>query len=346
MLFRILPTLELERLVEERLSHEEVVGPRRVGTGRDGRPIHRFVPVSSFAELDLSYENTDYSAKTYFLPFRETLSTFKFNDGTFTQSIRYRVESRTLFGLHACDIAALVKLDRVLERECFPSPYYVARRRNTFVVGIDHEPCRDGFCQAMGADTVDRGFDLFLTDLGSRYFVTIGSDRGYDALEHVETAAVAEADRRELLALRARRSRAMATDIRANDLGRVLDVEFESPVWKKWGEKCLSCGSCAMVCPTCYCYGIAERVSMDLASATKLRQLHACTLADFAVVAGGHNFRPTAASRLKYRYYHQHRGFREEPEGQCVGCGRCGRACLAGIKPPDVIRDLWAEGPR
>jgi NAD-dependent dihydropyrimidine dehydrogenase PreA subunit len=345
VLFRILPKPELERLVTDLLGREEVVGPRRVGTGRDGRPLHRFVPVTSFAELDLGYEGTDYSAKTYFLPFRETLSTFRFADGDFTQTIRYRVEPRTLFGLHACDIAALVKLDRVLGQGSFPSPYYVSRRRNTPVVGLDHDPCKDGFCRAVGADTVERGFHLFLTDLGERYFVTIGSDRGYDLVGRVQSAAVNEADRRDFLAVRRRLAGAPRVEVRAGDLGRVLDLEFDSSVRKKWGERCLSCGSCAMVCPTCYCYGICEQVSMDFREARKVRQLHGCTLADFAVVAGGHNFRPDPASRLKYRYYHQHRGFREEPEGQCVGCNRCGRACLAGIAPRDVIRDVWAEEP-
>ena len=67
-------------------------------------------------------------------------------------------------------------------------------------------------------------------------------------------------------------------------------------------------------------------------------------IADFACVAGGHNFRPARETRLKYRYYHQHRGFMESfEEPKCVGCGRCSRVCLAGINPPDVIRDLQDE---
>jgi formate hydrogenlyase subunit 6/NADH:ubiquinone oxidoreductase subunit I len=62
------------------------------------------------------------------------------------------------------------------------------------------------------------------------------------------------------------------------------------------------------------------------------------------MVAGDHNFRPKAETRLKYRYYHQHRGFVESfGLPMCVGCYRCGRVCLAGINPPDVISDLQAE---
>ena len=86
---------------------------------------------------------------------------------------------------------------------------------------------------------------------------------------------------------------------------------------------------------------------MDGESATRVKQLHSCNFIDFARVAGGHNFRPGRDTRLKYRYYHQHRGFAEAyEEPKCVGCNRCGRVCLAGINPPDVIKDLQDEGVR
>ena len=83
---------------------------------------------------------------------------------------------------------------------------------------------------------------------------------------------------------------------------------------------------------------------MDQKHASKIKQLYSCNLLDFATVAGGHNFRPEKQTRLKYRYYHQHRGFREAyEESKCVGCGRCSRVCLAGINPPEVITDLQKE---
>jgi ferredoxin len=295
--------------------------------------------------MDLGYEKTEFSAKSYFLPFRETLSRYRFKNGDWQQEISYRIQPRALVGLHACDINALLKLDKVMLRGAFPSPYYLSRRKNTFVIGIDHEPCETGFCASLGEDTVTHGFDLFLTDLGDRYFVSIDSDRGFRVLHSVPVRDIDDDDRQAYQETRRRIAAGFKVHVRFENLPTLLDIEFESPVWKKWGDRCLSCGSCAMVCPTCYCYGVYERISQDFTECKKVRQLYSCNLLDFAMVAGGHNFRPTRHSRLKYRYYHQHRGFMEAyDEAKCVGCNRCGDTCIAGISPPEVIHDLQTEG--
>jgi formate hydrogenlyase subunit 6/NADH:ubiquinone oxidoreductase subunit I len=341
MLFRTLPKDEFRALVEMILASVEVIGPKQIGTDKDGKPIHQYLPVETFYEIDLAYETTEFPAKTYFLPYRENLSTYKFEGDDWSQGIRYRIQPRTIIGLHACDINALIKLDKVFAREFFPSPYYISRRKNTFVIGIDHDPCEGGFCRSLGTNIVTGGFDLYLTDLGDRYFVAIGSDRGFTALQQVKAAEITDQDTHDYLEERRRIAGLYQVEVPVHNLPNLLDIEFESEVWTEWGDKCLSCGSCAMVCPTCYCYGVTERVSMDFASGFKEKQLYSCNLVDFAEVAGGHNFRPDRETRLKYRYYHQHRGFVETyDEPKCVGCNRCGRTCLAGINPVEVIRDL------
>ncbi|MFC2170935.1 4Fe-4S dicluster domain-containing protein [Calditrichota bacterium] len=344
MLFRTLNKEEFRKLIELILQSTEIIAPKRIDENVSGKPIHQFLPVGSFEEIDLDYETTEYSAKTYFLPYCENLSSFQIKDDGWDQKIRYRLQPRFLVGLHPCDINALIHLDKVLARDFFPSPYYISRRKNTFIMGIDHEPCEGGFCRSVGADVVTHGFDLFLTDLGDRYFVAINSDRGFNTLQQVKINEITEQDTQEYLKVRRNIAEGFKP-VNVHDLPNLLDIEFESDVWQKWGSKCLSCGSCAMVCPTCYCYGMTEQVSMDNSEATKVKQLYSCNLLDFATVAGGHNFRQDRETRLKYRYYHQHRGFAETYESPlCVGCNRCGRTCLAGINPVDIIKDLQAEG--
>lgn len=344
MLFKIVPKTEFQELIRIILGSNEVIGPKRIDTRKDGTPIHQYLPVKSFEELDLGYETSEMSAKTFFLPYKEALSTFHFTKNDWTQNVSYPIQPRAIIGLHACDINALLRLDRVMAGDFFPSPYYISRRKNTFIVGIDHEPCKGGFCRSLGTDTVERGFDLFLTDLGDRYFVAIASESGFNTLHKVKVRDVAPQDTHDYIEVRRRIACGFGPRLEVEQLPKLLDLEFESDIWKKWGAKCLHCGSCAMVCPTCYCYGVHESLSMDFKVATKVKQLHSCSLVDFAMVAGGHNFRPEGKSRLKYRYYHQLRGFSKgSDEPLCVGCGRCGRVCLAGINPPDVIRDLLEE---
>jgi len=344
MIFKILPKEQFRALVGLILDSIEVIAPKRVTGDRRGKAIHQYLPVQNFDEIDFSYETTSPSAKTYFLPYNEDLSRYAFEEEDWVQEISYRVQPRAIIGLRACDIHALLKLDKVFARDLFPSPYYISRRKNTVIVGIDHDPCRGGFCRSLGTDVLTHGFDLFLTDLGDCYFTAVGSARGHELLQRVENRDIAADDTRAYLKERKRITDLFTGQINLQNLPNLLDIEFESEVWKKWGAKCLSCGSCAMVCPTCYCYGVSERVSMDFKSGAKTKQLYSCNIVDFAMVAGGHNFRPDRETRLKYRYYHQHRGFVEaHDEPKCVGCNRCGRACLAGINPVDVICDLQAE---
>lgn len=344
MLFRSLNKPELASLIEMIHETSEVIAPKRIATNSEGKAIHQYLPIDDLDEMDLDYETTEYPAKTYFLPYRENLCQYRFEDDDWDQKIRYRIQPRAIIGLHACDINALVKLDKVFARDFFPSPYYISRRRNTFIIGIDHTPCAQGFCRSLGTDTVTQGFDLFLTDLGERYFVAIGSDRGFGALQQVDSREISERDTYDYLQERKRLAELPQPEVPVHHLPNLLDIEFESSVWQRWGDKCLSCGSCAMVCPTCYCYGVNERVSMDFKTGYKEKQLYSCNLLDFAEVAGGHNFRSDRQTRLKYRYYHQHRGFVEEyDEPKCVGCNRCGNTCLSGINPVDVILDLQEE---
>ncbi len=344
MIFRVISKKEFRKLLENIISQNQTFGPRQVDTDNKGDPIYQFRPVSSFAELDLDYTVTASSVKNFFLPFRETLSRYEFFDGDWEQKVEYRVNPKVIVGVRACDINALNLLDRIFIEGSYPSPYYLARRNNTFLIGMDHEPLDDCFCESLGHHVVQRGFNLFCSDLGDRYYLAVNSSKAFNFLKAVKTTVPTKEDDRDYIARRKFIEKSFKTRVEITGLPSFLDIEFESPIWQKWGDKCLNCGTCAMVCPTCYCYGIEENVAVDLKSSRKERFQYSCNIVDFAEVAGGHNFRPLGADRLKYRYYHHYRGFAENAEQPiCVGCNRCGRACLAGINPKDVINDLRQE---
>ena len=343
MLFRVLAKDQLISLCDI-LAVNHIVGPVRKGTDRQGSPLYDFDFIYDFQELRLDYTATTHSLKRFILPPRETLCTFTLQQESWQKQVELNAYKPIVyFGLHACDINALNKLDKVLAGNVYPDPYYAAKRQNMFIIGIGCTPQPFCFCRSMGTDTALHGFDMFLTDLGDAWFVEIHSARAFEAVSGLQCREPGKREHQRLLEVTKERLRRFTCHVDTTDLTKILDLEFQADVWQQWGEKCLSCGTCASVCPTCYCYGIEEHVDPDLRHAAKIRHLYSCNLIDFAEVAGGHNFRPQAHDRLKYRYYHKHRGFVEAfEESLCVGCGRCGQACLAGITVPEVIASVRA----
>ncbi len=345
MIFRVCDREELSRFFNHLAASNLVVGPVETGIDRNGKPLFAFEQVSDFKKVRLDYTTTKLPAKRYFLPFKEDLATFQIDCDDWRKTISYNCDHPTvLFGLHACDINALNKLDKVLLGAVYPMPYYAAKRKNMFIIGIGCRPQPFCFCRSMGSDTVLHGFDMFITDIGGRYFIEILSATAYNFLQAVTTRAPEEADHLQYMKMASEKNNMFTAHVDTTDLTKILDMEFQSPVWKQWGDNCLGCGTCANVCPTCYCYGIEETVNVNLKEAKKTKTLYSCNVVDFAEVAGGHNFRPERHIRLKYRYYHKHRGFVEAyEESLCVGCGRCGESCLAGITVPEVIASVRGE---
>ena len=344
MLFKTITKDSFREFVNGIIQENETIGPKMTDKDANGKPVYQFQQVYSFDELALDYTTTYSSIKHFFIPYKENLSVFHFSEKDWRQEIEYEIHPRVIIGVRACDVEGLLKLDNVLMKGRFPYPYYVARRKNTLLIGLDHEPLPDCFCQSLGADVVDHGYDIFLTDIGEKYFMKINSSSAFNLLMNVEISDIGAEDLKEYSEEKRRIACLFPTRVDVTGMSSLMDLEFESDLWKKWGDMCLSCGSCAMVCPTCYCYTVNDHIDVSLKTASKKRVLYSCNLVDFAEVAGGHNFRPASESRLKYRFYHQHRGFVESyDEPKCVGCNRCGRACPAGINPVDVINDLRME---
>lgn len=345
MLFRILKKEELRQLYALLAEGNRIVGPVEKGRDMHGKAIYAFEEVTGFSQIQLDYTTTKMPAKKFFMPFKEVMADFRMQGKNWEKSICFNIDRPwILFGMHACDINALNKLDKVLLGSHYPMPYYAAKRKNMFIIGVDCQPQPFCFCRSMGADTALHGFDIFLTDLGDHYFVEILSDTAYNFIKQITDKEPAEDDHASYMKAGSEKNKKFTARIDNTDLTKILDMEFQSEVWKKWGDQCLSCGTCSNVCPTCYCYGVDESVHLDLSRAQKTKFLYSCNLIDFAEVAGGHNFRPERHTRLKYRYYHKHRGFVEAyEESLCVGCGRCGESCLVGITVPEVIASVRGE---
>jgi sulfhydrogenase subunit beta (sulfur reductase) len=198
----------------------------------------------------------------------------------------------------------------------------------------------------MNADFVDSGFDLFLSDIGDDYLVLVGSSRGDDMTMQSACLlkAPTDADFEEYKRRSGLRASAYRTRVDLGDLPEIMEIEYSSKVWEELGQKCLSCGACSMVCPTCYCFDVADEVDLGTRSGLRHRSWDSCLFESHALVAGGENFREHRSSRIKFRYYHKQRGFvAEYGRPSCVGCGRCIAGCPAKIDIIQVIEKLRGE---
>jgi sulfhydrogenase subunit beta (sulfur reductase) len=253
-------------------------------------------------------------------------------------------EHKVLFGIHACDIHALRILDLMYLSD-YPDPYYRSNRSKLTVVGYGCVPDDKCFCQSMGCATVDEGFDLFLTPLEGRYLVTVASARGDDIVR-----ASAELfrpatwnDTRDYLDRLQQRQKEFTLSLDITDLPYVLELKKGDPVWEELGKKCLCCGSCSMVCPTCTCFNVFDEIPRE-GVRSRVRTWDSCLYPDYALVAGGHNFRETRADRVKNRYYHKQEAFvREFGMPSCVGCGRCIENCPTGINVVEVFEHVRGD---
>jgi len=309
----------------------DVVGPKR----KDGK--YAFDKLTDASELCLDYDTTLLPPKAYLLPPKETLVKFELGKEVKVEPV---VEAKTiiLFGVHPCDIKAIELLDAVFSTTN-PEVNYLSRRGEATIVGVDClSPSPNAFCPSLGIATTETGFDLMLTDIGDSYVVAIGSSKGEELLR--KYAVTTEATRSELTQKEQECQKALARyrvtlNMSPGEIPHLLDKSWDSLVFKEKGEKCLSCGSCIMVCPTCFCFDVQDDIALNLKQGERYRQWDGCMLADFAAVAGGGNFRNDRESRFRHRMYRKGK-YLWERYGKlgCVGCGRCADACLADIASP------------
>jgi len=312
-------------------------------------PVERSENVFELSEIeDVAQARPD--ALRTILPFKKLLLPPSFSmfegpaGGSPGEDVEQHAHDQVYFGAHPCDIHALKILD-LLYLTSFVDPYYERSRRSLTVVGYGCWPDEHCFCHSLDTSTADDGFDLFLTPLDGRLLVVVGSSRGDDIVRtspHLFDTATRQDAHDYLDRIRERRA-AFELELDTTDLPFILDLKSADPVWHELGKKCLCCGSCSMVCPTCACFNVMDELG-ERDGARRIRAWDSCLYPDYALVAGGHNFRAERADRVRNRYYHKHEAFvREFGMPSCVGCGRCIENCPTGINVVEVFQQVRGD---
>ena len=248
-------------------------------------------------------------------------------------------------GVHACDLAAIAVQDKVFLEGPFTDPHYRARREQAFILAVNcGHPCGTGFCVSMGSGPqVTQGFDLALTEIlqGTRHFLVAaaGSARGQQLIAQVPHQKALPEQRQAAANLTAQAARQMGRTLETADLKSLLYRNYENPRWDQVAARCLNCGNCTLVCPTCFCHTLEDTTDLTGTQAERWRRWDVCHTVDFTYLHGG-GIRNTIRSRYRQWLTHKLATWIDQfGVLGCVGCGRCITWCPVAI---DITEEIQA----
>ncbi|MGO9983921.1 MAG: 4Fe-4S dicluster domain-containing protein [Rhodomicrobium sp.] len=250
-------------------------------------------------------------------------------------------------GVRPCELSAIAIQDRVFCGGPYRDQAYAGRRQNAFIIAVNcGTPGGSCFCTSMQTGPkASSGFDLALTELleggAHEFLVETGSEAGAGLLAKLlhnpatpEQIALAEAVLSNAVAH-------MGRSLNTEGLKERLQSNLNHPRWDETAERCLACGNCTMVCPTCFCTTVEDRSDLTGTHAERVRKWDSCFSLDFSYIHGG-SVRSATSSR--YRQWMTHKlanWFDQFGTSGCVGCGRCITWCPVGI---DITEEAAAVG--
>jgi len=241
-----------------------------------------------------------------------------------------------LIGARPCELAALAVLDRVLSDGDTPDQRYTVRRNGSFVVVAEcGTPAATCFCTSMGTGPgADVGFDLALSELDvgdrHRFVVRIGTERGAEVMARVPSMTATRSDLDDRNQMLSAAGDAMTRTLPTESVAALLARNLEHPQWDDVARRCLACGNCTLVCPTCFCSDVRDTTTLT-GDVVRQRSWASCFDLDHSYLHGG-PVRETTSSRYRQWLTHKLSTWWDQfGTSGCVGCGRCIAWCPVGI---------------
>jgi ferredoxin len=287
--------------------------------------------------------------KMAMLPQSETLFTFNFKkDAEDTKKMFVELDAKmdfpqtVIFGGRPCDAKGFNIYDRVYKDTDTPDPYYKGRREKTVLATLCcSSPSPGCFCVGVGGGPADsEGSDVLITEFDKGYFLEAITEKGKALLNapQVEngTSYADDAHKKQ-----AEFHKLVKNPFSGEGLPEVNREIFDTDeFWEKSVSKCLSCGACTYLCPTCYCFNITDEQSLN--NGERIRSWDGCMFTHFTLEGSGHNPRPTKFKRFKNRVGHKFVYYPEKFNGviACCGCGRCIRHCPVSVDISEIVSNL------
>jgi sulfhydrogenase subunit beta (sulfur reductase) len=270
------------------------------------------------------------------------------DDGSLTELVEPPREAPryAFLGARSCELHAMGILDGVLLGGSHPDPADRARREDVFVVAVQcGEAGGTCFCVSMGTGpTAESGFDLALTEViedDRHYFVVdVGTERGAEVLAEIPHAPAETPERDAAKAAHARATAQMGRELDVTDIKALLYRNYEHPRWDEVADRCLTCGNCTMVCPTCFCTTVEDVTDLAGEEVERHQRWDSCFTVDYSHMHGG---AVRGSARARYRQWMTHKlatWIDQFGSSGCVGCGRCITWCPVGIDITEEARAI------
>jgi len=310
------------------------------------------VTTANKPNIQLHAPNSCNPPKRFVLPHIEPMLNIRRSNGEVHIEPIYDERKLAIFGIRSCDVAGIYHLDRFYLGREYRDIYYEKRRQGLFLVNF---VCTDAGsdigenCFCLCADTGPAArdhFDLQLMDLGIEYMAVAGTAAGEALFEDpiFRRGTPEHIQRRRAILGEVRRHFKLATSWFSGAVRYISQGKTLEKMWEEIGNRCMECGGCTYVCPTCTCFTVSDRPGA--ANETeRVRIWDSCALSGFTRMAGGFNPRRAVHDRRNRRFFRKldHHFVQRELSVSCVGCGRCATVCHGDIGMPSVVEMIRRE---
>ncbi len=294
------------------------------------------------------YRNTVVPPKANFLPPGEKMISFEKKKDGIVLEIPRNGQRQIIFGVRPCDARSIAIIDDVFT-ETYEDTYYLSRRNNTIVIGLScNSPYDSCFCTSLNINPVESAHvDLLFTDIGDDLLIEEITERGKGLLNMPDTIKKAtKADTEKGQALKDSLAAKVTKQVNVKDMEHRLQACFnDREFWEKAAAKCIGCGICTFLCPTCFCFDINDEMLKK--QGARYRSWDSCSFKAYTRMPM-ENPREERWRRVRQKVCHKYQ-FLPANLGvtACTGCGRCIRLCpvnwditqvLAGVPQKEAAR--------